>query len=576
MIGEQPLRDRVKALLARRQEEECEAQRQANVRLALRSEQMRARQAEELDAQRRSDALLAETRAATDAERRAAQRLERRLTRVDPPSSPDEPRGEASSSVWDEERSARQHAEARIERLREATLAQRRAAERLQRRLAHVEPPSLPEKPDTSEAVPRVDAPEQQVRARRPAEELSTRLDAEARIVRLREAALVERRAAVRSQRRRASPDPTKPKPSPRKKEAPAQRARSPRIVPEAPAAPKASRTPSKPAAPAASAKAPQTGAAPPSGITAARRATKPGRVGELSRLQTNGAFVVDENGFAVSFRGLTVNGVDALSDTAIATIAKLWRVNVVRLPIAPATIVSVAESADAQGFFASLDDLIGRLAKRGIYALLSMQPPSTPDVTSSAIDSDIFFAWQIVAQRYLRAASVLFEVLSTPMPASGDWLQAMQILIGWIRTVDPSALLFVGNGTAAPNVSALPILFSTGDPAPNIVYTIRIGQGQQVPTEESAGLTTLASSYPVVATYWESFSTSAMDRSSELTAQALSRLGIGWIAAGWDSEPPLVVNAAGDDFTPTKWGLVVRRAATLPTKAQLAPALPG
>ena len=50
------------------------------------------------------------------------------------------------------------------------------------------------------------------------------------------------------------------------------------------------------------------------------------------------------------------------------------------------------------------------------------------------------------------------------------------------------------------------------------------------MPTEESAGSTTLASSYPVVATYWESFSTSAMDRSSELTAQTLSRLGIGWI----------------------------------------------
>ncbi len=241
-----------------------------------------------------------------------------------------------------------------------------------------------------------------------------------------------------------------------------------------------------------------------------------------------------------------------------------------------PAAIVSETTSPSAADPLAAVDRFVARLDEQGIYTLLAMQPAATPDVTSPTVDSDIFFAWEALAQRYRSMPSVLFEVLSTTTPVSGDWLAAVQILIGWIRTVSPAALLFIGNGTGTPDVTGLPILFSNGDPAPNIVYTIRVGPGQQPPNDEASGLTVLSQLFPVVATEWANFSASAFDRSAELAAETFSQLGIGWIAAAWSAEPKLVANSAAKDFTPTKWGLVVRRAASLPTREPLAPLLPG
>jgi hypothetical protein len=650
MTGEQPLRERLKAVVARRRAEERESEAQAKRRLAPRVTRGETQETEELSeqrrlqrdlenrkaqsARRRAEEEVAQALEAAAAERRAAQRSQRRRRydefvrvtdqspTIEQPTREIEVNDVPARPIVPEELIARRQQEAQIAKGSEDAAAQRRAAARSRRRRQYVESIRVIEASPTIEPAREIEvvidealiarrrqevriskdfeeaAAQRRAAARserrrqyaeslrvaqasatiEPAreieeavdEELIARRQAEARATEDREAASLQRRAQVRLQRRLRFVESLRERPKP---------AQPPRAAAKAPpAAAKASPAAANaPAPPARTPTAPRPVSAdrPTPKSASTRVLTRAARPLKLSRLQTNGAFVVDENGVAVSFRGLAVDSADALNEAALTAAVKLWNVNLVRLPIAPAAIVSETESSSPDDFLGPVDRLIGKLAERGIYTLIAMEPPIAPDVTNAVIDSDIFFAWEVVAQRYLRTPSVLYETLSTPAAATGDWLQAMQILIGWIRTVDPAATLFVGNGTAAPDVTALPILFSTGDPAPNLVYTIRVGPGQQPPSDESAGLTALAASFPVVATYWANFSPSGLDRSSELTAEAFSRLGIGWVAAGWNSEPRLVANAMTSDFTPTKWGLVVQRAAALPTKEPLAPLLP-
>jgi len=306
--------------------------------------------------------------------------------------------------------------------------------------------------------------------------------------------------------------------------------------------------------------------------------------------LRTADSFVVDENGAALSLRGITVQGLDAaapaanqsvaatisLDDENLSAISDLWAINLVRLPLKAQTILSGNNSLSGTDLLAAIDDIVAALGQLGIYTLLSLQAPvSQGETTAPLPDQSAFDCWGLLAQHYQDEPAVLFEIFSSPLPISGDWFSAAQRLIGFIRRQHPASLLFVGNGSGTVDTSGLPLRFTTGDPTPNIVHTIRVAPQTQFSTSDQNLLASLTHSFPVLTSDWSS-GASGFDRSAEFTANLFSRYGIGWAASNWNGEPRLVTNSDGHNFSPTRWGLAVQRAMTLPKKEPLEMLLPG
>ncbi|MGA8532778.1 MAG: cellulase family glycosylhydrolase [Candidatus Tumulicola sp.] len=307
-----------------------------------------------------------------------------------------------------------------------------------------------------------------------------------------------------------------------------------------------------------------------------------------LLRLRTAGGFIVDELGTGFNLRGVSILGLDAASpgadqslrdalslDDANLTALSNWSINVVRLPFLAATVMSGNGTLTAASILAGLDDLVAALVATKTYTLLSLQAPITPGAVVAALpDQTTFDAWSLLAARYANETGVLFEIYSSPLPISGDWLDAVQMLIGAIRSRHPASLLFAGGGAGGSDVTGLPLRFSTGDPTPNIVSTIRVAAGRQLPSDEHA-LAALAESFPVVATDWSAAEASSLDRAPELAANTFARLGIGWVAGNWNGDPRLVVASQSHGMTPTRWGTTVARAVTLPQRLPLEKLLP-
>ena len=305
-------------------------------------------------------------------------------------------------------------------------------------------------------------------------------------------------------------------------------------------------------------------------------------------RLRTAGGFIVDELGGSFHVRGVTILGLDALApaggqslrdalsldDTNLNALTN-WSINVVRVPFSAATIMSGNGHLTAATILSGVDDLIAALVETKTYTLLSLQAPIAAGATGAPLpDQTTFDAWSLLATRYAGETGVLFEIFSSPLAISGDWLDAAQMLIGAIRSRHPSSLLFAGNGSGGSDVAWLPLRFSTGDPTPNVVSTIRVAAGTPFPADEYA-LAALADSFPVVATDWAAAEASSLDRAPELAANTFARLGIGWVAGNWNADPRLVASSQTHGMAATRWGNTVVRAMTLAQREPLERVLP-
>jgi hypothetical protein len=310
-----------------------------------------------------------------------------------------------------------------------------------------------------------------------------------------------------------------------------------------------------------------------------------------LSWLRTVGSFIVDENGAGVALRGVSISGLDtaapgagqtlasalSLDEANITTLSDLWGINIVRLPFQAQTILAGNRSFSADALLAGLDDLIAELASLNVYVLLSLQAPPAPPHASVVLlpDQNVFDCWRLLAVHYQDEPAVLFEIYSSSLPMDETWLSAAQTLIGVIRSEHPASLLFVGSGSGDADTTGLPVRFTTGDPTPNIVYTLAVASGRQLSLANESALTKLSQSFPVFASDWSTSSTGDLDRSAESAANLFSRYGIGWAAASWNAEPKLVIDAAAHNFVSTRWGNSVQRAMTLPLKEPLDKLLP-
>jgi hypothetical protein len=215
----------------------------------------------------------------------------------------------------------------------------------------------------------------------------------------------------------------------------------------------------------------------------------------------------------------------------------------------------------------AGLDLTVAAITAAGAYVLLSLEPP--PASGTASVDNTItLHVWQMLAEHYKQKPSVLYEVFASMPPLVSTWLQFAATLVASIRQRNPGALIFLGSGNGGVNVAGLPLQLAASSAFFNVVYTIGVSP-QSSPSPDDGNLRTLAESYPVFASLW-SDDGSDFGRSPARVADFFSRHGIGWAASNWNADPRLVNDAAGHDFSPTGWGLVVGRALGQPVRPLL------
>jgi hypothetical protein len=304
-----------------------------------------------------------------------------------------------------------------------------------------------------------------------------------------------------------------------------------------------------------------------------------------LSWLSTQGGFVVDENGNAVYLRGVTVTGLDtvkpaadqtlaqalSLDDVGLAVLANGWGVNLIRLPFTSSSILSGNIALTPEGLLQGIDDLIAEAESAGCYVLLALKPGR--EATGILPSDDDYLCMQSLARRYRDQPAVLYEPFASTSLLADNWLGIAQAVIGTIRREHQGSLLFMGNGKGTAGVEGLPLIFTSGDPIYNLVYTLRLAPSV-MNTVKRESLQTLSHDYPLFVSEW-SDSGPDFGRSSAFAADLIGRVGAGWAAANWNTEPSLVISAGAHKFSATRWGMIVQRALAQPVRPLLIPYSP-
>jgi hypothetical protein len=105
-------------------------------------------------------------------------------------------------------------------------------------------------------------------------------------------------------------------------------------------------------------------------------------------------------------------------------------------------------------------------------------------------------------------------------------------------------------------DLSGLPIIGTGGAPLVNLAYAAQLTPQRPIAWP---ALRALAARHPVIITEWEGGA--ATVGWAEQTAQTVRALCVGWVAAHWNGQPPLVTQDAN---RPTPFGAVVRRLLSL------------
>ena len=295
--------------------------------------------------------------------------------------------------------------------------------------------------------------------------------------------------------------------------------------------------------------------------------------------VHTYGNFIIDQNGDALALRGVTVLGLDSvapqggqtvadalsLNASNLATITDQWGANLVRLTFGTATILNGNGNLGSSDLLAGLDLTIAAITDAGAYVLLALEAAAG----AGPADADTVQVWQSLAARYQSEPRVFYEVFASSSPIPGNFMAAFATVIATIRQLDLSSLIFVPGSANGLDVTGVPLRDAGGDPVTNLVYTISVSL-KNAPDPDV--LSAVSAVYPVFASMW-SDDGSDLGRQASRIADLFERCAIGWAAANWNSDPRLVMDAGGGDFTPTIWGNVVLRAIKLTTPPLLEPA---
>lgn len=301
--------------------------------------------------------------------------------------------------------------------------------------------------------------------------------------------------------------------------------------------------------------------------------------------LSTEGNTIVDQNGYAVDLRGVTVAGLDrvapgpdqsvaealSLDDANLSVMTETWGMNLVRVPFHARTALEGNEALSPDEVLSGIDNIVEKVAGYNAYTLLALQAPVVSGAATLP-DASVFECWRLLADRYQSQPAVLYEIYSASLPIAGDWLGTAPRLVGVIRRENPASLLFLGNGGGDEDIAGLPLRFTTGEPIFNLVYTVRVSP-RPLQASFDAAFQGFADSYPIFVPEWTAAGPD-LERVQELAASEFASYGLGWAASNWNAEPRLVANSLKHDFTLTRSGSVVRRAMALPTKVRFPPYL--
>jgi hypothetical protein len=196
--------------------------------------------------------------------------------------------------------------------------------------------------------------------------------------------------------------------------------------------------------------------------------------------------------------------------------------------------------------------------AAASVYVILTQEGSTEAPVTG-----DIAAAWAVLSGRYDDQPSVLYELYAATaaMPASW-WPDTATELLGRLRQDHPASLVLLPGPHPGDDVRGLPLRYATGEPAPNIIYTITAAPLRQS-VESALELQAFGREFPLFVADWTDGSD--LGRTAQLAADSFVRAGFGWAAANWNTEQRLVLDAARRRFTPTRFGQVVQRALATP-----------
>ena len=313
---------------------------------------------------------------------------------------------------------------------------------------------------------------------------------------------------------------------------------------------------------------------------------------GSLPWLQVRAHRLVTVAGDAIILRGLSLLGLDSIPpdpDRGFAAGAGMteemlnaaldWGATVLRLAINRDRVLAGSAGWSPWDYLSDLDGIIRHAANRGAYSLLSLRRldegsvfGTTADGTANFIapqpDYDTIGMWRLLGERYADEPAVLFDLYAAPHAALADdlsgfdtdwsrWTLWVQMMVAELRRVHPRAVCFVCGPDWGTDVSGFPVIGTGGDPIPNLVYAVHL-----VPTRRNPWTTAqaLARRHPVFVTEWQG--DEAHVTWGEQMAMTLGAAGVGWTAAHWSGDTPLV-RTVGRQRVPTSFGTVVRRALT-------------
>jgi hypothetical protein len=213
---------------------------------------------------------------------------------------------------------------------------------------------------------------------------------------------------------------------------------------------------------------------------------------------------------------------------------------------------------ATADTWLSQLDDLIAAAADRGLYTILALTTTGNDSALGWA-QADVIHGIWAFADHYKDEPAVLFEFTSSPQGWPLGWKELAFVLVGLIRQKHPASLVLISGADAPPGVGFFPLTAPTGQRVRNIIYTTS-PRGEASPFGLTSTLSSLARRRPFIISTWQATDV-GMALNSEIASQHFDSHGAGWMASMWNAKPGLVIDPLAKDFTPTAFGLSVRRA---------------
>ncbi len=352
----------------------------------------------------------------------------------------------------------------------------------------------------------------------------------------------------------------------------------------------------------------------------------------DLPRLGTVDRFVVSlRTGEAVRLRGVNRSGLEyavpdppggaagsvggrgfleavGISEEEIATIAREWGANVVRIPFNQDFALNGSGGRSAEEYLGALDRVIAWAARHGCYTLLDLQWLDArrefgttdgmglePNRVAPLPDASSVTLWTTLARRYADEPAVLFDLFNEPHDLLSDdphgllgvhaggviapipgrrvgmiqWQRWAHHLIATIRAHHPLALIFVSGINWAYDLRGMPLVDDSGVPLKNIVYSTHVYPWLSTPRvpfpwpwrrledDWDRAFGHLAARVPVFAGEWGG-EPGDLEWGARLR-RYLDARDIGWTAWSWSDWPHLVADARRGDRSPTAFGELVR-----------------